>query len=91
MSELPELNNKKLLSIDYDYLLRLFFQQFWAFSEFMNDTNGVVPTCNYADFILWSMKQEINKLYGDQIRPWTLQEMNGNGKDNSTSGNDASL
>lgn len=63
MGELPELNEEQ--GVRLEVLMELFFNQFWTFSEYINDTDGKVPTEKYADFVLFALKKRLDELYSD--------------------------
>ena len=52
-------------SVKVDVLMEAFYQQFWAFAQFMNTSDGRIETWKYADFILYSLKKRLQEDYQD--------------------------
>ncbi len=71
---LPKLSPEGTIRIDV--LMNCFFMQFLAFAEFMNDSNGQVETCKYADFILYAFAKDLREKYPGILSPWTEDERN---------------
>lgn len=60
-TKIPRLTEAQ--GVKVDVLMESFYQQFWSFAEFMNDSKGRVETWKYADFILYSLKKRLQEDY----------------------------
>ena len=57
--KLPTLN--EIQGIRIQVMMECFFDQFWAFCEYMNQPKGKVETWKYADYVLYAFQKEIDK------------------------------
>lgn len=68
---MPELSQEGQIKLQV--LMSCFFQQFLAFAEFMNDSNGLVETCKYADFILYAFAKDLREKFPDKLPHWNTR------------------